>query len=212
MNAKPYIIGIAGASGSGKTTFASNLANKFPQKEVLIISQDSYYKDLNELSLNERAEQNFDHPSSLDFNLLKKHINDLKNGESILQPVYNFNTHSREPNVNTINPVELIIVEGTLLFSQSELLDEFDKSIFIHMDQNTCLERRIKRDLNERGRTKENVLLQYKQTVEPMFNKYINPTKKLANLIINGIDNEQELHAVYQSTKAELKKRSSNLY
>jgi uridine kinase len=208
MKSKTYIIGIAGASGSGKTTFAANLAEKFSQEEVLLLTQDSYYKDLSELTISERAKQNFDHPDALDFKLLKEHLIQLKAGLSIQQPIYDFNGHVRLSNTRTVIPKQIIIVEGTLLLSQKELLNEFNTSVYVELDQQTCLERRIKRDISERGRTKQEVLTQYSTTVKPMYQKYIKPSLAQAETIVPGIDNSMELEDTYLQIVTDLKNRT----
>ena len=208
MKSNTYIIGIAGASGSGKTTFAQNLAKKFTKEEVLLITQDAYYKDLMQLTISDRAKHNFDHPDSLDFKLLKEHLYELKLGISIQQPIYDFNSHSRLSSTRTIEPKQIIIVEGTLILSQKELLKEFNTTVYIQLDQQTCLDRRIKRDIAERGRTKEEVLLQYRTTVLPMYEEFIKPSSLHAKNVHPGVDNSFELEKTYLQIVAELKNRT----
>ena len=210
MKSKTYIIGIAGASGSGKTTFAQNLAKKFTKEEVLLITQDAYYKDLLQLTISDRAKHNFDHPDSLDFKLLKEHLYELKLGISIEQPIYDFNSHSRLSSTRTIEPKQIIIVEGTLLLSQKELLKEFNTTVYIQLDQQICLDRRIKRDISERGRTKEEVLIQYSTTVKPMFEKFIKPSLLEADTIIPGVENSTDLKKTHLKILAEIKNRLHN--
>ena len=207
MDSKSIILGIAGASGSGKTTFTKKLISTLRKDKVTLISQDAYYKDLNYLSLQKKSKQNFDHPDSLDFELLKTHLNELQKGRNISLPVYDFNTHSRLSISKVIAPSKIIIVEGTLVMSQEQLLDLYDYTIYVDLDQNICLERRIERDIAERGRTKENILKQYKQTVKPMFNQFILPCKNKADLIIPGKNNKDSLKTVVK----EIRKRENNL-
>lgn len=197
MEVKSYVIGISGASGSGKSTFAKNLAQKFPKDTVLIIAQDAYYKDLSDMSLEDKSNQNFDHPDSLDFKLLKEHLSELKKGTKINQPIYDFNTHSRSQNTTPINAHKIIIVEGTLLLSQKLIHTDFDCKIFVKLEEQNCLERRINRDISERGRSKEDVLKQYFATVKPMYDKFIAPSELNADLVIPGLNNEFQIEYMY---------------
>ena len=197
MELKSYIIGISGASGSGKSTFAEKLAQKFPKDVVLIIAQDAYYKDLSDMSLEEKSNQNFDHPNSLDFKLLKEHLSELKKGTKIYQPIYDFNTHSRTQNTTPINAHKIIIVEGTLLLSQKLIHTDFDCKIFVKLEEQNCLERRINRDISERGRSKEDVLKQYYATVKPMYDKFIAPSELNADLVVPGLNNELQIEYMY---------------
>ena len=205
MNLKTIIICITGASGSGKTTFAKKLISALPKNKITLISQDSYYKDLNHLTIQERSSQNFDHPNALDLDLLKKHLITLKNGEEITQPIYDFNTHSRINSTKIIQPKEIIIVEGTLAVSKKMLHQIYDIIIYIDLDQNTCLERRIKRDIAERGRTKKCVIEQYNSTVKPMFKKFIFPCRKIAHEIIPGTNNNKYISTILEKIKNRLK-------
>lgn len=197
MEVKSYIIGISGASGSGKSTFAKNLAQKFPKDTVLIIAQDAYYKDLSDMSLEEKSNQNFDHPDSLDFKLLKEHLSELKKGTNIHQPIYDFNTHSRTQNTTQISAHKIIIVEGTLLLSQKLIYTDFNCKIFVKLEEQNCLERRINRDISERGRSKEDVLKQYYATVKPMYDKFIAPSELNADLVVPGLNNELQIEYMY---------------
>jgi len=189
MNSKSIIICIAGASGSGKTTFSKKLMAALQKNETLLIAQDAYYKDLSHLSIEEKAKQNFDHPDSLDFDLMKSHLIDLQKGNEIRQPIYDFNTHRRISCSKKIHPTKIIIVEGTLVLSQNRLQELYDHKIYIDLDQNICLDRRIERDIVERGRTRSSVLEQFNQTVKPMFEEFIEPSKYKADLIIPGENN-----------------------
>ena len=175
-------IGVAGGTGSGKTTLAEEIQKAFPDSSI-IISQDSYYKDLSHLPHEERAKVNFDHPNSLDFGMLQEHLKDLKKGRSIDQPVYNFHTHCREEKTQRIQPAKLIIVEGILLFSLEELRDLFDLKIFVEADDDIRILRRIERDINERSRDFSQVVKQYLTTVKPMHEAFVAPSKKYADVI-----------------------------
>ncbi|WP_306353052.1 uridine kinase [Flavobacterium sp. '19STA2R22 D10 B1'] len=179
------IIGIAGGTGSGKTTVVHQIMNELPETEVGIISQDSYYKEtLNTLSYEERSKINFDHPRAIDFELLVTHLKALKAGEIIEQPVYSFVTHNRTDDTVITHPRKVMIVEGILILSNPELRDMFDIKIFVHADSDERLIRRLKRDIAERGRDMEEVLSRYQDTLKPMHQQFIEPTKAFADIII----------------------------
>lgn len=178
------IIGIAGGTGSGKTTVVQQIMEELPNTEVGIISQDSYYKESLSLSYEERSKINFDHPRSLDFELLIAHLKELKAGNTINQPVYSFVTHNRTSDTIITNPRKVIIVEGILILSNPELRDLFDIKVFVHADSDERLIRRLKRDIAERGRDMEEVLNRYQTTLKPMHQQFIEPTKAFADIII----------------------------
>jgi uridine kinase len=178
------IIGIAGGTGSGKTTVVHQIMNELPQTEVGIISQDSYYKDNSNLSFDERALINFDHPRAIDFDLLVQHLQELKAGNTIDQPVYSFVTHNRTDDTINTHPRKVMIVEGILILAHPELRDLFDVKIFVHADSDERLIRRLKRDIAERGRDMDEVLNRYQTTLKPMHQQFIEPTKAFADIII----------------------------
>lgn len=178
------IIGIAGGTGCGKTTVVNQILNELPEKEVGVISQDSYYKDTTHLSYEERININFDHPRSIDFELLKKHLKELKNGNPIHQPVYSFVKHNRTGDTIVTHPRKVMIVEGILILTHPELRKMFDIKIFVHADTNERLIRRLKRDITERGRDLDEVLTRYQNTLKPMHEQFIEPTKEFADIII----------------------------
>lgn len=178
------IIGIAGGTGSGKTTVVHQIMNELPTAEVGIISQDSYYRETSNLSYEERTKINFDHPRAIDFELLTSHLKDLKAGKTIEQPVYSFVTHNRTDDVVLTHPRKVMIVEGILILSNAELRDMFDIKIFVHADSDERLIRRLKRDIAERGRDMEEVLNRYQTTLKPMHEQFIEPTKTFADIII----------------------------
>ncbi len=179
-----YIIGIAGGTGSGKTTVVNTILKGLPVDEVCVISQDSYYKATDKLSLEERNKINFDHPNSIDFELLIEHLKLLKADRIIDQPVYSFVTHNRTKDVIKTYPRKVIIVEGILIFNNKELLDLFDIKIFVHAQSDERLIRRIRRDITERGRDIDEVLNRYQSTLKPMHEQFIEPTKNVADIII----------------------------
>ena len=178
------IIGIAGGTGSGKTTVVHQIMNELPETEVGVLSQDSYYKENNNLSFEERALVNFDHPRAIDFNLLVQHLKELKDGNTIEQPVYSFVTHNRTDDTVITHPRKVMIVEGILILTNPELRDLFDVKIFVHADSDERLIRRLKRDIAERGRDMEEVLNRYQTTLKPMHEQFIEPTKAFADIII----------------------------
>lgn len=178
------IIGIAGGTGSGKTTVVNQIVKEFANDDVGIISQDSYYKDNKHLSLEERAKINFDHPRAIDFDLLYEHLTKLKKGETIEQPVYSFVQHTRTGDTILTHPRKVMIVEGILIFNDKRLRDLFDVKIYVHADSDERLIRRVRRDINERGRTVDEVLSRYQSTLKPMHEQFIEPTKAYADLII----------------------------
>lgn len=178
------IIGIAGGTGSGKTTVVQQIMNELPHEEVGIISQDSYYRQTTGLSYEDRSKINFDHPSSIDFELLATHLADLKAGKTIEQPVYSFITHNRTGDTVITHPRKVMIVEGILILSDARLRDMFDIKIFVYADPDERLIRRLKRDIAERGRDMEEVLNRYQNTLKPMHEQFIEPTKAHADIII----------------------------
>lgn len=178
------IIGIAGGSGSGKTTVVKALTDQLKER-VVVIPQDSYYKDSSHLPMEERQKVNFDHPDSIDFDLLISHLKELKAGHSIEQPVYSYITCSRsQTETVTVTPAEVIIVEGILIFCCAELRDQMDIKIFVDADDDDRLMRVMARDILERGKTVETVIQRYSRTVKPMFLQFIEPSKRYADVII----------------------------
>lgn len=178
------IIGIAGGTGSGKTTVVHQIMNELPETEVGIISQDSYYKQNIGMSYEERSNINFDHPRAIDFELLVQHLKDLKNGKTIEQPVYSFVTHNRTDDTIITHARKVMIVEGILILANPELRDIFDIKVYVHADSDERLIRRLKRDIAERGRDMEEVLNRYQTTLKPMHQQFIEPTKAFADIII----------------------------
>jgi uridine kinase len=178
------IIGIAGGTGCGKTTVVNTLLNELPEGEVGVISQDSYYKDTSHLSFDERVKINFDHPRSIDFELLETHLKELKKGNVIDQPVYSFVKHNRTGDTISTKPRKVMIVEGILILSHPEIRELFDIKIFVHADSDERLIRRLKRDISERGRDLDEVLNRYQNTLKPMHQQFIEPMKEYADIII----------------------------
>lgn len=178
------ILGIAGGTGSGKTTVVNQILNELPADEICVISQDSYYKATDNLSYKERTKINFDHPDAIDFDLLVAQLAQLKKGEIIEQPVYSFVTHNRTKDVLITHPRKVVIVEGILIFNNKQLRDLFDIKIFVHADADERLIRRLRRDIEERGRDVSEILSRYQNTLKPMHQQFIEPTKNYADIII----------------------------
>ncbi len=178
------IIGIGGGTGSGKTTVVNQILSEFQEGEVQVISQDSYYQDTSHLNFEERCEINFDHPKSIDFELLEFHLQSLKQGKNVNQPVYSFKTHNRTGETTLTEPKKVVIVEGILILSNTQLRSLFDIKIFVHADSDERLMRRLKRDIAERGRDLDEVLERYQTTLKPMHDQFIEPMKAFADIII----------------------------
>lgn len=178
------IIGIAGGSGSGKTTVVKKIIKSLPKDSVSVISQDAYYKDNGHLSPEERAKINFDHPSSIEFNLLIKHLDSLKEGNAIEMPIYSYLTCARAKETVTVYPKKVIIVEGILILTSPRMRDRMDIKVFVDADGDDRLMRIIWRDLEERGRSFQQVLEHYENYVKPMHLQFIEPTKRYADIIV----------------------------
>ncbi len=178
------VIGIAGGTGSGKTTVVNKILQQLNAEGVNVLSQDNYYHDNHHLTLSEREVLNYDHPKSIDFELMIKHVKALKNPEAIDQPIYSFVTHSRTGDHVAVEPRNVLIVEGILVLTNAELLKEFDLKVFVHADSDERLIRRIRRDTQERGRDLQEVLHRYQTTLKPMHQEFIEPSKNEADLIV----------------------------
>jgi uridine kinase len=177
-------IGIAGGSGSGKTTVAQEILSRVGADRIAFLQHDSYYKDLSGLPPTQRAELNFDHPNSLETDLLTQHILALRDGSPVEVPIYDFSTHSRTARTFTVAPRRVILVEGILIFVDAALRELFDVKIFVDTDADIRFIRRLERDITERGRTTESVIKQYQTTVRPMHLEFVEPSKRYADVII----------------------------
>jgi uridine kinase len=180
----PLVIGIAGGSGSGKTTVANMVIQRVGADRIAFLPHDGYYKDLSMLPPNQRKEINFDHPDSLETELLIRHIQQLKQGHAVDLPVYDFTTHTRTQNIIRVEPQRVILVEGILIFTEVTLRNLFDVKIFVDTDADIRFIRRLSRDILERGRTTERVIEQYMATVRPMHLEFVEPSKRYADIII----------------------------
>ena len=182
----PYFVGICGGSGSGKTTFCRQMLQLLGEERVLHISQDSYYRDLTHLPIEERAKINFDHPDIVEFPLLTSHLDELFFGKTILLPQYDFAKHTRISNSDIIMPKPIVLVEGILLFSDDATQKRLNHKVFIDVPEEIRYERRLVRDVKERGRTAESVSSQFQANVKPMHNLFVEPTRSKADQIISG--------------------------
>ena len=177
------VLGIAGGSGSGKTTLMNNIVSRFSE-DITVLSHDSYYKRHDDMTYEERCRLNYDEPAALETDLMVHHLELLRRGQTIDCPVYDFTVHNRSDEVVAIKPSRIIIVEGILIFENEALRDLMDIRIFVDADADIRLCRRVKRDVNKRGRSLESVLSQYQQTVKPMYEKYVEPSKRYAHILV----------------------------
>ncbi|MGD9562063.1 MAG: uridine kinase [Pyrinomonadaceae bacterium] len=178
------IIGICGGTGSGKTTIARKIVESVGARNVVLIEQDSYYRNLADMPLDERHQANFDHPDAIDSEMLVNHLMRIKQGLSIEMPLYDFVTHTRSEKIEMIEPKPVVIVEGILIFAEPRVLDLLDLRIFVDTPDDVRLMRRLRRDINERGRTFERTLEQYERTIRPMHFEFVEPSKRHADIII----------------------------
>ena len=179
-----FVIGVAGGSGSGKTTVVRRIVDSLGLEHVTLLQHDRYYRDRNDLRLEERAALNYDHPNSLETDLLVEHVRQLKRGESVDVPQYDFTRHARLSEIETFQPRRALIVEGILVFTDAALRDLMDIKVFVDTDSDTRFIRRLQRDVAERGRTMESVIDQYLSTVRPMHLEFVEPSKRYADVII----------------------------
>ncbi|MED1863136.1 uridine kinase [Fictibacillus nanhaiensis] len=184
MAQKPIVIGVAGGSGSGKTTVAKEIYRQFANQSILIIEQDAYYRDQSEKSMEERLDTNYDHPLAFDNDLLIQHISSLLQYDSIEKPVYDYTAHTRSDKIIPVDAKDVIILEGILILEDERLRDLMDIKLFVDTDADVRIIRRMVRDIRDRGRTLESVIDQYTSVVRPMHNQFIEPTKRYADIII----------------------------
>lgn len=205
------VIGIAGGTGSGKTSVTNKIVQLLDKERVVVIQHDSYYKDLSAYGGLTPDQINFDHPDSLETSLLIQHIKDLKQGKPVEQPIYNFTTHRRMPETLRLEPRDIIIVEGILIFVERELRELFDIKIFIDTDADERFIRRIRRDILQRGRSLDSVIQQYIATVKPMHLEFVEPSKHWADIIIpRGADNDVAIDMVVSKIKMMLQAKGTS--
>ena len=200
---QPLIIGICGGTGSGKTTITDRIISALAPESVLVLQQDHYYRDFPDLSLEERAKQNYDHPDAFDTALLIEHLKDLRAGRGIERPIYDFAKYERAPRTVRMNPAPAVILEGILIFESKELSDLMDIKIFVDTDADLRFIRRLRRDIRERGRTVDSVVEQYLSTVRPMHMEFVEPSKRNTDVIIpEGGHNEVGIDLVIQKSRS----------
>lgn len=202
-----FVIGIAGASGSGKTLLADTIVKELSSNKVAVIREDFYYKDLSHLDMDEREEFNYDHPDAFDHALLSEHLEQLRGGHSINAPTYDYTVHNRtDATVHISKDNFIIVVEGILLFVEPRLRDQMDMLIFVDTPLDLCFLRRLQRDVGERGRTMESVIAQYRKTVRPMYEQFIEPSKRHADIMVpKGGRNRIAIEIIKSQMKAMLK-------
>lgn len=206
------IIGIAGGTGSGKTTVVNKIISSLPQGEVAVLPQDSYYRDLSAIPYEERTKVNFDEPAAIEWELLVKHLNELKSGKKIEMPTYSYLTCTRQKETITVLPRDVVIVEGILVLTDPVLRNMLDVKVFVDADADDRLIRVISRDCVERGRTPQAVIDRYQDVLKPMHSMYIEPSKRFADLIIpQGGMNTVAINLLVDYIEARLKKAKSNL-
>ncbi len=181
-----FVIGVAGGSGSGKTTLINNILEKVPYDKISFLAQDSYYKDSGHLPLEKRRALNFDHPDSIEWELLLSDVQKLKNGQAVESPTYSYLTCTRQPETVRVEPKEILIVEGILIFTHLPLCEEIDMRIYLEVEADTRLTRIIERDMESRGRTALQVIERYYKTVRPMYEEFIRPSRQRADMLVLG--------------------------
>ena len=204
---KPVIITIAGGSGSGKTTVAQKIMNKFKGQNIILIKLDDYYKRLDDMTYEERTKVNYDHPNSIDFDLFYYQLNSLVNGIGVDKPTYDFTIHNRSEIIEHINPANIILIEGILVLQDERIRNLSDIKVYVDTDSDLRFIRRLKRDTEERGRSVESVINQYLSTVRPMHEAFVERTKKYADVIIPNDKNHNVAVSLIESKIGEILKR-----
>ena len=197
MNSSSILIGIAGGTGSGKTSIANYLLKKFGSEQLIVIEQDSYYKNNSALSIDERNQQNFDHPDAIDIELFNKQLVSLLGGKSVEIPIYDFSIHNRRNQRQFVKPCKIIVIEGILTLYFESLRKLMNIKVFVDTPDNIRFTRRLSRDVKERGRTIKSVTNQYEKTVKPMYDQFVKPSRDLADIIItDGVQNKEAIDAL----------------
>ena len=205
---KPVIIGVTGGSGSGKTTVSRAIFEQLHGHSLLMLQEDSYYNDQSDMPFEERIKTNYDHPNAFDTELLVKQLKDLLDWKTIEKPIYDYTEHTRSSEVEKVEPKEVIILEGILVLNDPALIDLMDIKIFVDTDDDIRIIRRIQRDIEERGRSLQSVIDQYKSTVKPMYHQFIEPTKRYADIIVpEGGENQVAIDLLVTKVRDILRKR-----
>jgi len=205
---RPIFIGIAGGTGSGKTTVTRAIVSRVPEATVALIEQDSYYKDQSDLPFEERLKINYDHPSAFDTALLVQHLDMLAAGQPIQKPVYNYKLHTRDPQTVLVEPKDIVVVEGLMILWEPEIRKRLDIKLFVDCDADVRVLRRLQRDIRERGRTLDSVIRQYLESVRPMHLEFVEPSKRYADIIIpEGGFNEVAIDMISAKLAAVLQER-----
>lgn len=205
---KPVIIGVTGGSGSGKTTVSRAIFEQLHDHSLLMLQEDSYYNDQSDMPFEERIKTNYDHPNAFDTELLVKQLKDLLDWKTIEKPIYDYTEHTRSSEVEKVEPKEVIILEGILVLNDPALRDLMDIKIFVDTDDDIRIIRRIQRDIEERGRSLQSVIDQYKSTVKPMYHQFIEPTKRYADIIVpEGGENQVAIDLLVTKVRDILRKR-----
>lgn len=206
---KPLIIGVGGGSGSGKTTVVKKIIEMVGENQINLMQHDAYYRDLSHMPAEERAKQNFDHPASLETELMVRHLNAIKSGFAVDIPIYDFATHTRSSEKATLVPTKVVLVDGILIYAEKSLRELMDIKIFVDTDSDVRLLRRLQRDIVQRGRSLESVLKQYERYVRPMHEEFVEPSKRYADIIIpHGGQNRIALDMVAATLFREMEKRN----
>jgi uridine kinase len=211
MQDKPVVIGVAGGSGSGKTSVTKSICQRFTDKTILVIEQDYYYKDQSHLPFEERLKTNYDHPLAFDNDLLIKHVHSLLNHKTIEKPIYDYKIHTRSKDVTKVEPKDVIILEGILILEDPRLVDLMDIKVFVDTDADLRIIRRLLRDIKDRGRTLDSVIDQYLNSVRPMHLQFVEPTKRYADIIIpEGGENHVAIDLMATKIEHILSKNNEN--
>ncbi|WP_182200507.1 uridine kinase [Paraliobacillus salinarum] len=211
MKEKPIIIGVAGGSGSGKTSVTRSICQRFADKTILVLEQDYYYKDQSHLPFEERLQTNYDHPFAFDNDLLIEHVNQLIQHQAIEKPIYDYKRHTRSKDVLEVEPKEVIILEGILILEDPRLVDLMDIKVYVDTDADVRIIRRLLRDIKERGRTIDSVIDQYINVVRPMHLQFVEPTKRYADIIIpEGGENHVAIDLMATKIQTILNRKENN--